>query len=161
MRAAAMKNWELRVDDIEDPVPGAGQVLTRVLACGICGSDLHVAGMVGAPGTILGHEITGTVEAHGPKADAGRWPTGTPVVARPFAGCGRCRWCESDRPDHCEHFALIGLEHPGGFAEINGERIDVISEGEMIPQQTPIIVVNVEGNRVIVETQESAPRGGR
>jgi membrane-bound serine protease (ClpP class) len=51
--------------------------------------------------------------------------------------------------------------HPGGFAEINGERIDVISEGEMIPQQTPIIVVNVEGNRVIVETQESAPRGGR
>jgi threonine dehydrogenase-like Zn-dependent dehydrogenase len=42
MRAAAMKNWELRVDDVEDPVPGAGQVLTRVLACGICGSDLHM-----------------------------------------------------------------------------------------------------------------------
>lgn len=42
MRAAAMKNWELRVDDLPDPVPGTSQVLTRVLACGICGSDLHM-----------------------------------------------------------------------------------------------------------------------
>lgn len=37
-----MRNWELRVDEVADPVPGPGQVLTRVLACGICGSDLHM-----------------------------------------------------------------------------------------------------------------------
>jgi threonine dehydrogenase-like Zn-dependent dehydrogenase len=42
MRAAVMQNWQLRVDDVDDPVPQAGQVLTRVLACGICGSDLHM-----------------------------------------------------------------------------------------------------------------------
>lgn len=42
MRAAVMRNWQLRVDDIPDPTPGPGQVLTRVLACGICGSDLHM-----------------------------------------------------------------------------------------------------------------------
>ena len=42
MRAAVMQNWKLRVDDLPDPTPGAGQVLTRVLACGICGSDLHM-----------------------------------------------------------------------------------------------------------------------
>ena len=42
MRAATMKNWELRVGEVDDPVPGAGQVLTKVLACGICGSDLHM-----------------------------------------------------------------------------------------------------------------------
>jgi len=42
MRAAVMKNWSLRVDDIPEPVPGNGQVLTKVLACGICGSDLHL-----------------------------------------------------------------------------------------------------------------------
>ena len=42
MRATVMKNWELRVDDIETPEPGAGQVLTKVLSCGICGSDLHL-----------------------------------------------------------------------------------------------------------------------
>jgi threonine dehydrogenase-like Zn-dependent dehydrogenase len=37
-----MRDWQLRVDDVADPVPGSGQVLTRVLACGICGSDLHM-----------------------------------------------------------------------------------------------------------------------
>lgn len=42
MRAAVMKNWSLRVDDIPEPTPGSGQVLAKVLACGICGSDLHL-----------------------------------------------------------------------------------------------------------------------
>jgi threonine dehydrogenase-like Zn-dependent dehydrogenase len=42
MRAAVMRDWALRVDDVPDPVPGPGQVLTKVLACGICGSDLHM-----------------------------------------------------------------------------------------------------------------------
>jgi threonine dehydrogenase-like Zn-dependent dehydrogenase len=42
MRAAVMRDWELRVEDIPDPEPGAGQVLAKVLACGICGSDLHM-----------------------------------------------------------------------------------------------------------------------
>ena len=42
MRATVMTNWELRVDDIEMPTAGPGQVLTKVLACGICGSDLHL-----------------------------------------------------------------------------------------------------------------------
>src|SRR6476469_3446167 len=42
MRAAIMRDWTLRVDDLPDPTPGPGQVLTRVLACGICGSDLHM-----------------------------------------------------------------------------------------------------------------------
>jgi threonine dehydrogenase-like Zn-dependent dehydrogenase len=42
MRAAVMRDWELRVDELPDPTPGPGQVLTKVLACGICGSDLHL-----------------------------------------------------------------------------------------------------------------------
>jgi threonine dehydrogenase-like Zn-dependent dehydrogenase len=42
MRAAVMRDWNLRVDDLPDPTPGPGQVLTKVLACGICGSDLHL-----------------------------------------------------------------------------------------------------------------------
>ncbi|MEX0847566.1 MAG: zinc-binding dehydrogenase [Ilumatobacteraceae bacterium] len=42
MRAAVLRDWELRVDDVPEPMAGPGQVLTKVLACGICGSDLHL-----------------------------------------------------------------------------------------------------------------------
>ena len=42
MRAAVMRDWKLRIDDIPEPTPGAGQVSAQVLACGICGSDLHL-----------------------------------------------------------------------------------------------------------------------
>ena len=42
MRATVMRDWKLAVEDVPDPVPGPGQVLTKVLACGICGSDLHM-----------------------------------------------------------------------------------------------------------------------
>ena len=62
-----MRDWKLRVDDLPDPEPGPGQVLTKVLACGICGSDVHyyTHGKIGpfvveAP-MVLGHEAAGTV----------------------------------------------------------------------------------------------------
>jgi (R,R)-butanediol dehydrogenase/meso-butanediol dehydrogenase/diacetyl reductase len=106
----------LRLEEVADPVAAGDEVVLTVDACGICGSDLHVAGQIGAPGTILGHEIAGTVAEVGPDVD-GRWTVGAPVVARPFIGCFDCRWCRSGRPDHCERFAFIGLERPGGFAE--------------------------------------------
>ena len=56
MRAAVMKNWSLRVDDIPDPTPGSGQVLAKVLACGICGSDLHLL-VHGEESRRLGEEL--------------------------------------------------------------------------------------------------------
>jgi threonine dehydrogenase-like Zn-dependent dehydrogenase len=61
MRAAVMTNWELRVDDVPDPVPGTGQVLARVLSCGICGSDLHML----QHGRAL-RELTAEIEADQP-----------------------------------------------------------------------------------------------
>ena len=56
MRAAVMKNWSLRVDDIPVPTPGSGQVLAKVLACGICGSDLHLL-VHGEESRRLGEEL--------------------------------------------------------------------------------------------------------
>ncbi|MEY3054909.1 MAG: hypothetical protein RL550_1432, partial [Actinomycetota bacterium] len=56
MRAAVMKNWSLRVDDIAVPTPGNGQVLAKVLACGICGSDLHLL-VHGEESRRLGEEL--------------------------------------------------------------------------------------------------------
>ena len=107
----------LEVVDVVDPSPAADEVVVAVTACGICGSDLHVASVVGAPGTILGHEIAGTVEAIGTGVDPGQWQIGQAVAVRPFGGCGTCRWCLAGRADHCDQFQLVGLDRPGGFAE--------------------------------------------
>jgi threonine dehydrogenase-like Zn-dependent dehydrogenase len=108
MRAAVMQEWQLSVRDVADPIPKAGQVLTRVLACGICGSDLHMlrhgaeqfrlAGelrtdappdplepVVFAPDlpTIMGHEFCCEVVELGPDCDSLR--VGDVVVSMPVA----------------------------------------------------------------------------
>ena len=56
-----MRDWQLRVDDLPDPTPGPGQVLTKVLACGICGSDLHML-VHGEESRKLSEELTGGAE---------------------------------------------------------------------------------------------------
>lgn len=88
----------------------------RVAGCGICGSDLHVADTIGRLGTVLGHEIAGTIHSLGDGVDS--WYIGQPVAVRPVTGCGTCRWCQAGRADHCASFALIGFGRPGGFAEL-------------------------------------------
>jgi (R,R)-butanediol dehydrogenase / meso-butanediol dehydrogenase / diacetyl reductase len=103
--------------EVPSPVPGPGEALLQITGCGICGSDLHLASQLAAPGAVLGHEIAGVVAGLGDGIDAARWPNGTAVVARPFGGCGECPFCRAGRADHCPQFQLIGLERPGGFAE--------------------------------------------
>jgi (R,R)-butanediol dehydrogenase/meso-butanediol dehydrogenase/diacetyl reductase len=103
--------------DVPSPVPGPGEALLRITGCGICGSDLHLASQLAAPGAVLGHEIAGVIAGVGTGVDSVRWPDGTAVVARPFGGCGSCSHCRGGRADHCGQFQLIGLERPGGFAE--------------------------------------------
>ena len=120
MRAAVLTSSDPTLDvvEVDDPEPGPGEALIEVTACGICGSDLHVATVFAPHGSILGHEIAGVVRAVGAGVDADRWKPGTPVAVRPLTGCGTCRHCQAGRSDHCESFALVGLQRPGGFAEL-------------------------------------------
>ncbi|HYN32633.1 MAG TPA: zinc-binding dehydrogenase [Ilumatobacteraceae bacterium] len=106
MRAAVMTNWELRVDDIDTPTAGPGQVLTKVLSCGICGSDLHMlvhgeesrrlsdeleepgdpaAAVMFAPANdmVMGHEFCCEVVELGPDVD--NLQVGDVVVSMPIA----------------------------------------------------------------------------
>lgn len=119
MRAAVLTDERPRLEmaDVAAAVPGPGEALLRVTGCGICGSDLHLASQLAAPGAVLGHEIAGVIAGVGAGIDGDRWPEGTAVVARPFGGCGDCAYCRGGRADHCPQFQLIGLERPGGFAE--------------------------------------------
>ena len=109
MRAAvlAAAGGPVRVETIRDPRPEPGEVLLRVAACGVCRSDLHVArGHLPFPmPCVLGHEISGTVEALGAGVD-GLAP-GQRVVASFIMPCARCRACEQGRDDLCEtYFAM-------------------------------------------------------
>ena len=67
MRAAVMRNGQLVVDDVPDPVPGPGQILVKTLACGICGSDLHF--LQHAPRMVDMADEFGTSMGSGPRLD--------------------------------------------------------------------------------------------
>ena len=86
MRATVMTNWELRVDDIDTPTAGPGQVLTRVLSCGICGSDLHLLAH-GEESRRLSDEIAAEQRADGIEPEGGAMmfdPTADLVMGHEF-----------------------------------------------------------------------------
>lgn len=104
----------LRPAELPVPEPAAGQVLVRVLACGVCRTDLHIrdgevtpaAGTAGYP-LICGHQIVGE-----------RQDTGA-TVGIPWLGwtCGTCRYCRAGQENLCDDARFTGLDLPGGFAE--------------------------------------------
>ncbi len=103
-----------------DPKPGPGEVLLRVAACGICGSDLHAFNSDPGfewvePPRIMGHEFSGTVEQVGDGVTGIK--TGEVVVAVSIQGCLECPVCRSGDVHLCPHRRIIGLSYNGGLAE--------------------------------------------
>jgi (R,R)-butanediol dehydrogenase/meso-butanediol dehydrogenase/diacetyl reductase len=115
MRAVVSRTpGELVVEDVPEPQAGPGQAVLRVLACGICGSDLHLhQHKMLPPGSIMGHEFCGeVVEA------AGGLRAGERVCAIPNLSCGTCDRCRSGLGAYCATQMPIGLGLPNGaFAE--------------------------------------------
>jgi propanol-preferring alcohol dehydrogenase len=110
-----------RVDpvDISTPVPGPTDVLVKVLACGVCRTDLHVVdGELQHPAipVVPGHEIVGRIEAVGREVTT--LAPGT-RVGIPWLGwsCGHCDFCRSDRENLCPHARYTGYQLDGGYAE--------------------------------------------
>ncbi len=151
MRAAVITTPpQLAIDEVADPVARDGEVVVRVTACGICGSDLHTASKMSGPGTVLGHEIAGVVDEIG--AGVGNVQVGDAVAVRPFSGCGTCSFCRAGRADHCAAFELIGMQRPGGFAERVAARAD---ELWALPSKVHV------GDQPLVEPFAVARRGLR
>ena len=103
---------EIRLEEAPVPSPGPGEILIRIRAVGLCGSDLHyyAHGRIGElqfpTGHVLGHEAAGIVEALGPGTE-GPAP-GTPVAVDPAIPCGRCRYCALGHPNLCRHLRFFG-----------------------------------------------------
>lgn len=112
-------NQPLRLEELPRPEPGPGEVLLRVDAAGVCGTDLHfLSGLLdlGVRPLTLGHEVAGTVEAVGAGVDD-RSP-GDRVVLYYYAGCGRCPACRRGEENLCpDPRAEHGFLTDGGFAE--------------------------------------------
>ena len=120
MRALVLDHpGSFRVAEVPDPTPRATDIVVRVEACGICGTDLHIlAGeFPPTPYPITpGHEFAGTVVARG--ADVRQdLPVGARVAVDPSLYCGYCRRCRAGRDNLCENWAAIGDTVDGAFAE--------------------------------------------
>jgi len=102
---------DLRTTELDVPAPGATDVLVRVAAVGVCGSDMHyyAAGRNGPnvlrQPTVLGHEASGMVVAAGPGA---RVAVGTRVAVEPALGCGRCATCLQGAYNVCPNGTCLG-----------------------------------------------------
>lgn len=124
-------NQPLRMQEFDVAEPSGGEVLVRVTACTICGSDIHTYdGRRSAPApSILGHEIIGRIEAFGPgapRSDAGGAPLeiGDRVTWSVVAHCGDCFYCRRGLPQKCEAMVKYGHEPLRPGAELTGGLAD-------------------------------------
>jgi propanol-preferring alcohol dehydrogenase len=122
MKAAVVKAFgkPLVIEDVPVPVPGPGELLVKVKACGVCHTDLHAASgdwpVKPVPPFIPGHEVAGTVAALGPGVTD--FKIGDAVgVAWLHDACLRCEYCETGWETLCEHQHNTGYSVNGGFAE--------------------------------------------
>lgn len=118
MRAVRLSRiGQLALADVEKPAPGPQDILVRVEACGICGSDRHMfAGEFPTrPPVTMGHEFSGIVEAAGGAVT--RFAPGDRVTGDPNIACGTCPACRAGRVNLCENLVAIGVSRDGGFAD--------------------------------------------
>ena len=124
MRALVLSEYKhLDVRDVPEPAVGDADVLVRVRACGICGSDVH--GYDGSSGrrippAVMGHEAAGVVERVG--AAVGRVSPGDRVTFDSTVSCGHCDYCRAGRSNLCDQRKVLGVScadyrRAGAFAE--------------------------------------------
>jgi alcohol dehydrogenase, propanol-preferring len=144
----------LRLAELPEPEPTAGQVLISVHACGVCRTDLHIVdGELEKPKLplVMGHQIVGTVVGTGEGAE--RFDTGQRVGV-PWLGwtCGECRYCRSGRENLCDRARFTGYDSDGGYAELAlaDERYCFpIPEGYPDEQAAPLLCAGLIGYRAL------------
>ena len=135
MKAAVLHgNNDIRIDQLERPSPGPGEVLIRVRAAGICGSDIPRVLHNGAHNypIVLGHEFAGEIADLGEGVDG--LSLGQRAACAPLLPCMRCDDCARGDFSLCKHYSFIGSRRQGAFAEyIAVPRANVVTFGETVP----------------------------
>lgn len=121
MKAAVlMQKEKIEILEKNHPIPDPKEVLVRVKACGICGTDNHI--FHGQPGSakvtppiVLGHEVSGEVVSVGEHVK--NLKAGDRVTIDPNIYCGTCEYCQQGRHHLCMHLEAVGVTRDGGMAE--------------------------------------------
>lgn len=133
------------------------QSLLRLSRCGLCGTDIGIhAGTHprAKPGLILGHEFVGEIVE---TSEDGPFAVGDRAIAFPLRACGRCHPCRTGRPHTCGALRLIGIDEPGGMAELL--RVDDALLVPVPPEMPDDIAALVEPLAVAVRAVERARPG--
>ncbi len=126
---------EVQIQDRPRPELDRGEVVLRIDAVGICGSDMHAYhghDPRRLPGLVLGHEFCGTIlESASPLYSQGTRVTGNPLIT-----CGNCDYCVQGRNNLCSNRTMVGMTRPGAFAELMSIPAASLID---IPQDMPAI----------------------
>ncbi|HIR13628.1 MAG TPA: zinc-dependent alcohol dehydrogenase family protein [Candidatus Choladousia intestinavium] len=111
---------DIRVEEREIPSVGPEEVLIKVMACGVCGSDVHIfegdqGSTTTVPPLIQGHEFAGIIAEVGENVKG--WKVGDHVCADPADNCNECYYCLNGLMSHCDHMKAIGTNVDGGFSQ--------------------------------------------
>lgn len=125
---------DIRLEQTAVPEPGEYEVLIKVMACGICGTDVHIyEGARGAaethPPVILGHEFSGIVEKTGAGVQGVK--EGDRVCVDPNYSCGGCYFCRKGQAHFCENMVGYGTTTDGGFSQyccVNYKQVYLLDE---------------------------------
>ena len=118
MKAAVIEERErIKIKELPAPDLRAHEVLIKVKACGVCGTDIHIyKGEFPVKYPIVpGHEFSGIVEEVGEEVRSVR--PGDRVTVDPNISCGKCYYCRTGRANFCENWQALGVTLPGGYAE--------------------------------------------
>ena len=145
------------------PLPGGGQALLRVSACGVCHTDLHIVeGEVAAAlPRVIGHQVVATVEAVDGGVE-GIVPGDRVGVGWLASTCGRCRYCASGRENLCEQARYTGKDVDGGYAELmvaDARFVFPLPEAMPDEQAAPLLCAGIIGYRALKLSE--IERGGR
>ncbi|MDE3111989.1 MAG: zinc-binding dehydrogenase [Chloroflexota bacterium] len=132
----------LEIRDWPVPTPGPGEILVKVVACGLCHSDLHYLDhgvpTFKQPPLVLGHEVVGHVVRVGAGVDPQR--IGTAVLLAPETTCGTCVLCRTGRENVCSDQKMLGNNIDGGFADYI---VTTSRDAFPVPDGLPLVEMSV------------------
>lgn len=162
-RPGPVASGPMRAGNLPVSAPGPGELLVRVLACGVCRTDLHVAEgdlPVHRAGVVPGHEVVGEVV----DADGGDFRVGDLVgIAWLRHTCGTCRYCLRGAENLCPESRYTGWDWGGGYAEYAVVPVDYahrLPGGYSPAELAPLLCAGIIGYRALSQADLPAPAAG-